>query len=57
MKDLNVIVSIKNTVTLICFTVLAIVFHHWWIVLFSALFFSSVETKLIDINKNNKGSD
>ena len=36
---------IKNIVALICFTVLAIVFHKWWIILFALLFMSSVETK------------
>lgn len=28
----------KGAVSLICFTVLAIVFHHWWIVFFAILF-------------------
>lgn len=29
---------IYNAVNIICFTVLAILFHKWWIVLFAALF-------------------
>lgn len=35
----------KNTAMVICFTVLAIVFRHWWIVLFSAFFLSSFKYK------------
>ena len=30
--------AIINIVSIICFTVLAIYFHHWWIVLFSSFF-------------------
>lgn len=29
---------LKNIVVIICFTVLAIVFNKWWIILFSLLF-------------------
>lgn len=29
---------VLNTITIICFTILAIVFRYWWIVLFSILF-------------------
>ena len=32
------IITIENIISLICFTVLAVVFEKWWIVLFSALF-------------------
>ena len=34
-------VCIENAVTTICFTALAIIFEHWWIVLFSLLFYTS----------------
>ena len=37
--------AVKNVLALICFTVLAIVFQRWWIVLFALLFMSGVETK------------
>ena len=37
--------AIKNSICIICFTALAIIFNKWWIVLFSALFMSSVETQ------------
>lgn len=32
---------IANVAAIICFSVLAIVFQHWWIVLFSAFFLNS----------------
>ena len=35
---------IKNSICVICFTVLAVIFHKWWIVLFSALFLSDLKT-------------
>ena len=35
---------IKNSICVICFTVLAIIFHKWWIILFSALFLSGVQS-------------
>lgn len=35
------LVLAKNTAMVICFTVLAIVFGHWWIVFFSAFFFTN----------------
>lgn len=39
--------AVKNSIVVICFTALAVHFNHWWIVLFSALFTSSLKTKLI----------
>ena len=39
--------AIKNSVCLICWTVLAIVFNQWWIALFSILFMSSLHTETI----------
>ena len=42
---LYLIWAFKNIATLICFTILAIVFNKWWIVLFSALFYSSIKSK------------
>lgn len=29
---------IENIVIMICFTVLAVAFNHWWIILFSMIF-------------------
>lgn len=36
---------IKNTIELIIFAILAILFNRWWIVFFSALFWSSVTSE------------
>lgn len=36
-------VCIENAVSVVCFTVLAVIFDHWWIVLFSVFFMSSVK--------------
>lgn len=36
-------IFLENTATLICFTVLSIVFGHWWIVLFSMLFMTYID--------------
>jgi hypothetical protein len=38
-------VAIKNSICVICWTVLAIIFHKWWIALFGALFLTSIETR------------
>ena len=38
-------IAIKNSICVICFTALAIIFHKWWIILFAALFMTSYETK------------
>ncbi len=41
-KYLNRLVVIKNSINIICFTILAIVFNKWWIVFFALLFSTSV---------------
>lgn len=33
----------RNVISLMCFTILAIVFHKWWIVFFALLFWVIVE--------------
>ena len=51
-------ICIKNVAVIICFTVLAIHFGHWWIALFSILVFSSIETRRhIDEEEQNGISD
>lgn len=40
---LNRMCLIKNAFSLGCFTLLAIVFDKWWLVLLSALFLNSIE--------------
>lgn len=37
--------AIKNSICVICWTVLAIIFDKWWIALFMALFMNGLETK------------
>lgn len=37
--------AIKNSICIICWTVLAIVFNKWWIALFGLLFMSRLQTK------------
>lgn len=37
--------AIKNSICVICWAILAIVFNKWWIALFALLFMSSLETK------------
>lgn len=39
---LFLITLIKNAISMICFTILAIAFEKWWLSLFSILFFSSM---------------
>lgn len=42
---INLLCIIKNIVTIICFTILAIIFNHWWIIFFGSLFMAKAETK------------
>lgn len=49
---LYLIVAIKNTLIVIGFIILAIVFQKWWISLFSALFWTSVDGSVAE--ENNK---
>lgn len=39
------LVLARNTAMVICFTVLAIVFGHWWIVFFSSFFFAGFKNE------------
>ena len=38
-------VAIKNSICVICWTVLAVIFNAWWIALFGLLFITSYETR------------
>lgn len=44
-KYLNKLAVIRNSISLVCFTILAIFFETWWIVLFALLFTCSVNTE------------
>lgn len=41
----QLIIAIKNSITLICFTTLSVWFDKWWIIFFSLLFLSYIERK------------
>ena len=43
LKRLNTLCVVKNSINLICFTVLAIIFNKWWIVFFSLIFVTIIE--------------
>ena len=51
-KNTLYIWAVKNSIALIAWTVLAIVFNKWWIALFAALFMSSLETKYKNYSQN-----
>ena len=40
-KSIYWAVAIKNSICVICWVALAIIFHKWWIALFGALFLTS----------------
>lgn len=44
-KFLNKLCVIRNSISLICFTVLSIAFNEWWIIFFSLLFTAQVGKK------------
>ena len=37
--------TLKNSIAIVCWTILAIYFNKWWIALFAALFLSSLSTE------------
>lgn len=43
-KNIALSWTIKNSICVICWTVLAIIFDKWWIALFGLLFLSSLST-------------
>ncbi len=44
-KNVYWAVCIENSVAFICWLIIALVFHKWWLMLFSLLFCSSVKSK------------
>ena len=44
-KDIVWILAIKNSIALLSWVALAIIFNKWWIALFAALFLSDITTK------------
>lgn len=45
MGNLIWAVMLKNSIVIVCFTILALEFGHWWIVLFSWLFLTYFDGK------------
>ena len=45
---LVLLITLKNIITIICFTILAIVFNKWWIIFFSLLFLTYLSTNKKD---------
>ncbi len=43
-KNIYWSVAIENSIIMICFTALAIIFDKWWVALFAMLFFSYVKS-------------
>lgn len=46
--------AVKNSVSMICFTILAVIFKHWWIVLFSILWLDNLK---ISSNRKTQEND
>ena len=36
-------IIIKNIIAIICFTILAVIFNKWWIILFALLFITFID--------------
>ena len=47
-EKMQMLCVIQNCCTLACFTILALIFHLWWVVFFTVIFWTSV-------NINKKG--
>lgn len=39
-KNIYLACAVQNAVCIICWTILAVIFHKWWIIFFSILFFA-----------------
>lgn len=48
-------IALINCVAIICFTVLAVIFGHWWIALFGILFVFGVETEHKEDDNDGEG--
>lgn len=46
-KNFHWSIAVKNSICVICWTALAIIFHKWWIALFGVLFLTSYETQAV----------
>ena len=50
-------VAIENVLIVAIFAAVAIVFHKWWIVLFSLLFASTITHKTVTLGAGNSGKE
>lgn len=50
-NELYKLVVIRNSISLICFTLLAIVFETWWVVFFAILFTCYIDEEAISNDK------
>lgn len=53
MNEVNIVFCylvgiLQNIVSVVCFTILAIIFNKWWIVFFSLLFLRDISIKATD---------
>ncbi len=48
MNFMNLVYLIRCAVSIICFTILAIVFHKWWIIFFTLIFWGGFSVKPSD---------
>ncbi len=53
MNDLDKIIAVRNPITLICFTVLSVVFGKWWII-FLVQYFGLTENDYISRGRRRK---
>ena len=51
-NELCKLIVIRNSISLICFTILAIIFKSWWIVFFAMLFTSYIDKEALSIDNN-----
>ena len=59
MNEVNIIFCyliaiLYNIASVVCFTILAIIFNKWWIVFFALLFIRDISIKTTDKKKSNE---
>lgn len=59
MNEVNIIFCyligiLYNTASVVCFTILAIIFNKWWIVFFALLFIRDISIKTTDEKESNE---
>lgn len=59
MNEVNIIFCyligiLYNIASVVCFTILAIIFNEWWIVFFALLFIKDISIKTTDEKESNE---